>query len=88
LHRCLTWTTTGKEEHKFDYVWTQKTGSNYQTENNCIMRNLRVYSLPNVTQVIKLRKMKWAGKVACKGTTSKPQNLKGRNFLKDQVWMK
>jgi hypothetical protein len=32
--------------------------------------------------------MKWTRKVVCKGTTSKPQNLKGRNFLKDQVWMK
>jgi hypothetical protein len=47
------------------------------------MRNLRVYSSPNVTEVVKLRKMKWTRKVVCK-----PQNLKGRNFLKDQVWMK
>jgi len=32
LHGCLTWTPTGKEEHKFDDVWIQETGSNYLTE--------------------------------------------------------
>jgi hypothetical protein len=47
-----------------------------------------VYLSPNVTQVIRLRKMKWAGNIACKRTTSKPQNLRGINFLKDQVWVK
>jgi hypothetical protein len=45
--------------------------SNYLAEKNYIMRNLRVYCSPNATQVIQVRKMKWAGKVACKGPRSK-----------------
>jgi hypothetical protein len=55
-----------KKEHKFKDVWIQKMGSNYMTGKNCIMRNLRVYSSPDVTQVIKLRKVKWTGKLCAR----------------------
>src|SRR5215469_15563197 len=71
LHGCETWSLTLREEHRlrvlrrvFGPKTDQVTGEWRKLHNE----ELRVlYSLPNIVQVVKSRRMRWLGHVVCMG---------------------
>jgi len=76
LYGCETWSLTLREEHKLkvfeNRVWRRIFGSKrdkvtgeWRKLHNEECNDL--YSSPNIVRVTKLRRMKWAGHVACMG---------------------
>jgi hypothetical protein len=72
---CDTWSLTFREEHRLrlfeNRVFMRIFGPNGEEDGS--WRKLRndeihnLYSSPNIVRVIKSRKMRWAGHVACMG---------------------
>jgi len=76
LYGCETWSLTLREEHRlrvFDNRVLKKVFGPRRDEVTGEWRKLHneelndLYSLPNIVRVVKLRRMRWAGHVACMG---------------------
>ena len=98
LYGCETWSLTLREEHRlrvFENRVLRRMFGPKRDEVTGEWRKLHndeltdLYSLPNIIQVIKLRRMRWAGHVACMGggevhTGFWWGSLRERDHLEDQ----
>ena len=76
LHGCETWSLTLREERKlrmFENMVLRRIFGPRRDEVTGVWRRLHneelndLYSSPNIVRVIKSRRMRWAGHVACMG---------------------
>jgi len=96
LHGCETWSLTLREEFRlrvfenrvlrriFEHMGNEVTGEWRKVHNEEFNY---LYSSPGVIQVIKLRRMRWVGHVACvedrRGSGFWCGNLRERDYLED-----
>jgi hypothetical protein len=75
LYGCETWSLTSREEHRLKIFENKVLRRIFgpKREEDGSLRKLHnyelhsLYSSPNIVRVIKLRRMEWAGHVACMG---------------------
>jgi len=96
LYGCETWSLPLREEHRLKVFENRVLRIIFGPKRDEVTREWRelhneelndLYSSPNIVQVIKSRRMRWAGHVVCMGgETRHIQGFGGENLRKEITW--